>query len=153
MAETRLRPIRVAATFPQPPEAVWAVLADSRRDSEWCHLVPSVTQTHGDGPGADATYAFKQELLGGKVVDGTIEVATFEPPCTIAWNVEDAVRKYHITMHLGVTRNGGTRVTQVSHPTFKRALGWKKILIPLMTKKALKQQFRALSHIVAKETQ
>ncbi len=153
MAETRLRPIRVAATLPYAPEAVWAVVSDSRRDPEWCPLVPSVTQTTGDGPGPGATYDFQQQLPDGRIVDGTIKVIGYYAPDHIAWDVEDAVRHYFITMSLRPTRRGHTRITQESHPTFKRDLGARRILVPLLTKRALKRQYRALARLLATETQ
>lgn len=146
-----MRPITLSHTIPLPREVVFAFVADSTNDPLWCPLVPTTEQIDGSGPGFGAKYRYTQKVGKGRVVQGIITVTDFEPHYRLEWAVEDSARRYRIEMTFE-DDGAGTRVTQVSHPSFK---GRYKLLGPLARgrmEKVLASQMRRLErHLVGAE--
>ncbi len=142
----KVRPIRVRAKLPVDAATAFAYVGDPRNDPRWVDTTPLVEQTEGDGPAIGATYRFEQTVL--RRVEGTIEITELDAPNWMAFRVQDPMRDYRITYAIR-ERNGRAVLEQTSHPTLYLRLGWKRILVPLVTKRQLRKQMRALQRALA----
>jgi hypothetical protein len=57
-----VRPVRVSAFVPAPPDQVLAYVSDTRNDPEWCPNVGPVTQVGGSGVEVGARFEFIQTV-------------------------------------------------------------------------------------------
>ncbi len=96
------------------PEEVFAVVADMRRDSEWCKRVLSSEQVEGDGPRAGARYrAVHRPQRLRKPMELDVRVESFEPPYSMRVREEDTDGVFQVAYELE-PRGAGTRITQRS---------------------------------------
>jgi uncharacterized protein YndB with AHSA1/START domain len=116
--------IRIA----QPPETVWAVVAEPGNDPRWCRTVKSVD------PVGDRRWRVMHKpipLRAPRELD--LKQLAAEPPRRLVLRQEDAAAVFNVEYRLEATQTG-TRFTQVSeftwktlprvlHGTFGRAVG------------------------------
>jgi uncharacterized protein YndB with AHSA1/START domain len=97
-----------------PPEEVFAVVADMRRDAEWCKRVLSCDQVEGDGPGKGARYrAVHRPQRLRKPMELDVRVESFEPPHAMRLREQDTDGVFHVSYSLERT-SSGTRIAQRS---------------------------------------
>jgi uncharacterized protein YndB with AHSA1/START domain len=98
----------------RPPADVFAVVADMRRDPEWCKRVLSCEQVEGEGPGAGARYrsVHRPQRLR-KPMELDVRVEAFEPPDSMRLREQDTDGVFRVTYSLE-PHAGGTRITQCS---------------------------------------
>jgi uncharacterized protein YndB with AHSA1/START domain len=116
--------IRIA----QPPEKVWAVVADPGNDPRWCRTVKSVD------PVGDRRWRVMHKPIPLRPPrELELKQLAAEPPCRLVLGQEDAAAVFNVEYRLEPTQTG-TRFTQVSeftwktlphvlHGTFGRAVG------------------------------
>jgi hypothetical protein len=141
------RPIRVSAFVPAPPDAVFALVSDTRNDPRWCPNVETVELVEGDGLAVGTKYRFHQHLdrPGGDRMqfDADLEVLELGDNA-ITWQAIDKFQSRRI--FLSVTAEGsGSRVTQVTTATFHRPSGLARWLYPSLAKRTFKDQFSNLA--------
>ena len=93
-------------TIAQPPEVVFAYLADAENDPEWRPGVVEITRQHGEGVGT----RYRQIMGSGRRrINADIEITEYEPDRRLAFRtVVGPVRPagaYELT-----AADGGTRV-------------------------------------------
>ena len=98
-----------------PPEDVFAVVGDMRRDPEWCKRVLSSEQVQGEGPGEGARYrAVHRPQRLRKPMDLDVRVQSFDPPRSMRLREQDSDGVFDVTYELEPNGSGGTRITQRS---------------------------------------
>lgn len=140
-----VRPVTVSAHIPAPPEGVFAYLADTRNDPEWCPNVSDVEQIDGDGVGVGSRFSFHQIVSArGREMASDVEVEIVAlGASSIEWRAEDRFQIRHITLTVE-PEDGGARVTQITRAEFKRKPGLAKWLYPTLAKRTFADQFERL---------
>ena len=129
----------------QPPETVWAVVADPSNDPRWCRTVKSV-----DAVGERRWRVMHKPILLRPPRELQLKQLEAEAPRRLVLRQEDAAALFKIQYHLEPTQTG-TRFTQVSeftwktlphilHGTFGRAVG-----------REVRGQLRALKALVERD--
>lgn len=129
----------------QPPETVWAVVADPSNDPRWCRTVKSV-----DAVGERRWRVMHKPILLRPPRELQLKQLEAEAPRRLVLRQEDAAALFKIEYHLEPTQTG-TRFTQVSeftwktlphilHGTFGRAVG-----------REVRGQLRALKALVERD--
>lgn len=140
-----VRPIKISAPIPAPPDKTFAYVSDTRNDPEWCSNVSDVDQTSGNGVELGATFEFRQkiEVRGQELVsDVSAEVVELGER-HIRWRVEDRFQIRDVL--LKVDENGpGSKVTQTTTAAFRQKPGLARWLYPLLARRTFKDQFRHL---------
>ena len=110
MVSTRVEEtIRIA----QPPEKVWAVVADPGNDSRWCRTVKSVD------PVGDRRWRVMHKPIPLRPPrELELKQLAAEPPRRLVLAQEDAAAFFKVEYRLEPTQTG-TRFTQVSEFTWK----------------------------------
>lgn len=133
--------VTVRGHVPQPLETVFDYVADTRNDPEWVPLVDHVRQIQGDGPGEGAKYLVAQRLIGGKVVDMSLEVTSYTRPAEITWEG----RRVLFSMAFAPAK-GGTHIIQ--RTTVNTGSWISDVIWRLMAPRAIRRQHRALRRVL-----
>lgn len=144
-----MRPVRVSAFVPAPPDDVYEFVADTRNDPKWCPNVETVEQVEGDGVEVGARFRFHQHLdrPGGQRLQFDAEVEVIElGDRAITWEATDKFQTRRIS--LTVAPDGsGARVTQVTTATFKRSPGLARWVYPALARRTFRAQFAELARV------
>ncbi len=139
--------VTVKAILPQPPEIVFAFVADMRNDPKWAPMVHDVEQIAGDGPGLGASYQFLQDM-GRHQIEMTSTITAYEPPRRLAWEMDHKAMDYASTMRFE-DHPKGTRLVQTNVETWTFAPWWLRLVGPALVRKQLKRQLGLLSAALA----
>ena len=132
----------------RPPEEVFAVVADMRRDPEWCKRVLLCEQVEGDGPGAGARYrAVHRPQRLRKPLDLDVRVESLDRPRAMRLREQDSDGVFNVSYALRPSGAGGTHITQrsdveLSLPRFLHPIGRFEI------RRHLGEQLAALKKLV-----
>lgn len=140
------RPVTVSMYIPADPDTVFAFVADTRNDPEWCPNVTDVEQTTGDGVAVGSRFTFHQVVEArGRSLESDVEVeVTGLDRHSIGWRVDDRFQTREV--NLRVDPDGeGSKVTQTTTATFKRKPGVAKWVYPMLAKRTFKDQFARLA--------
>lgn len=103
-----------------PIESVFAFVADSENDTEWCPRVLWCRQRQGEGPAVGARYEALHSPTFLRKHSRWIEVIELEPPRRIVTTQTDRVGAFTIAYELEETATG-TRLTQRDEIEWKMA--------------------------------
>lgn len=106
--------VEEAIGIAQPPEMVWAVVADPHNDPRWCRAVKSV-----DVAGERRWRVMHKPIPLRPPRELQLEQLESEPPHRLALRQEDAAAVFTVEYRLEPTQTG-TRFTQVSEFAWKR---------------------------------
>ena len=141
-----MRPVRVSAFVPLPPEDLFPFVSDTRNDPLWCPNVESVEMVEGDGVEVGARFRFHQHLdrPGGNRLefDGDVEVTALTE-YSIKWRVSDRFQERDIALSVA-PQGSGSRVSQETSARFKKKPGLARWVYPLMARRTFAAQFEQL---------
>lgn len=140
------RPVTVTVFIPAPPDDVFAYVADTRNDPEWCPNVGEVAQIEGEGVERGARFRFVQTVTTrGRTLDSDVVAEITElGDRSIAWRVVDRFQEREI--HLDVVPEGeGSRVRQTTIAAFHRPPGLARWVYPMLAKRTFRDQFERLA--------
>jgi len=148
MASHPVRPIKVSAHIPAPPDIVFAFVSDTRNDPYWCPNVERVELVEGHGVSVGTRFRFHQHLdrPGSDRIhfDAEVEIVDLGDN-SIRWLVSDKFQTREID--LTVEPDGdGSIVTQVTRAAFLRPPGLARWVYPRLARGTLGVQFQ---HLVA----
>lgn len=148
MASRPVRPIRVSAHIPAPPDIVFAFVSDTRNDPYWCPNVERVELVEGQGVAVGTRFRFHQHLdrPGSDRIhfDAEVEIVDLGDN-SIQWLVSDKFQTREID--LTVEPDGdGSIVTQVTRAAFLRPPGLARWVYPRLARRTFGEQFQ---HLVA----
>lgn len=106
--------VEEAIGIAQPPEMVWAVVADPHNDPRWCRAVKSV-----DVAGERRWRVMHKPIPLRPPRELQLEQLESEPPHRLVLRQEDAAAVFTVEYRLEPTQTG-TRFTQVSEFAWKR---------------------------------
>lgn len=106
--------VEEAIGIAQPPEMVWAVVADPHNDPRWCRAVKSV-----DVAGERRWRVMHKPIPLRPPRELQLEQLESEPPHRLVLRQEDAAAVFTVEYRLESTQTG-TRFTQVSEFAWKR---------------------------------
>jgi len=109
--------VEEAVGIAQPPETVWAVVADPRNDPRWCRTVKSV-----DVVGERRWRVMHKPIPLRPPRELELTPLQAEPPHRLVWRQENSAAVFNVEYRLEPSQNG-TRFTQVSEFEWKR-LPW-----------------------------
>lgn len=142
-----VRAVTVEAVVSAAPDVVFAYVADTRNDPEWCPNVGQVTQTEGERVEVGARFQFSQtvEAQGKQLVsDVEVEIVSIEGR-VITWRVEDKFQSREISLAV-VPHPDGSKVVQRTEASFKRkpsvVMKW---VYPVLAKRTFRDQFKNLA--------
>lgn len=141
-----LRPVRVTALIPAPPDEVFSYVADTRNDPEWCRNVSEVRQIAGHGVAPGSRFRFRQSVeVGGRRLHSDVEVEVAEMgERSIEWEVEDRFQTRRVRMTVEPA-DGASRVIQQTTASFKRKPGLARWLYPRLARRTFRDQFDELA--------
>jgi uncharacterized protein YndB with AHSA1/START domain len=142
-----VRPIRVSAHIPAPPDLVFAFVADTRKDPKWCENVETVEMVEGDTIRPGTRFIFRQHLdrPGADRMEFDVSVEVIEVrERAITWRANDRFQTRDITLTVD-GEGDGSRVTQETRAVFKRKPGLTKWLYPLLARRIFTKQFEDLA--------
>lgn len=148
MASRPIRPIRVSAHIPAPPDIVFAFVSDTRNDPYWCPNVERVELVEGQGVAVGTRFRYHQHLdrPGSDRIhfDADVEIVDLGDN-TIRWLVSDKfqTREIDLTVEPG---GDGSKVTQVTRASFLRPPGLARWVYPRLARRTLEEQFQ---HLIA----
>ena len=148
MASRPVRPIRVSAHIPAPPDMVFALVSDTRNDPYWCPNVERVELVEGQGVAVGTRFRFHQHLdrPGSDRIHFDAEVEIVElGDNSIQWLVSDKFQTREIDLTVE-TDGDGSKVTQVTRATFLRPPGLARLVYPRLARRTLGEQFQ---HLIA----
>jgi hypothetical protein len=144
-------PVSVSALIQAPPDVLFAFVADTRNDPEWCENVETVEMVEGDTVRPGTRFTFHQHLdtPGSDRMQFDVNVEVIDMgERTITWRAEDRFQTRDIT--LTVEPDGtGSRITQETRAVFKRKPGIRRWLYPLLARRIFSRQFDDLDKIFA----
>lgn len=138
--------VRVSTHVPAAPDEVFAYVADTRNDPEWCPNVTDARLVEGNGVEPGARFEFHQqvEALGQELSsDVTVEIVELGER-HIRWRVEDRFQIRDVVLEAEPDA-GGSKVTQTTTAAFKRKPGLARWLYPILARRTFKEQFQHLS--------
>ncbi|HEX9854097.1 MAG TPA: SRPBCC family protein [Acidimicrobiia bacterium] len=147
MTGRTMKPITVEARLPAPPDEVFAFIADTRNDPQWCSNVETVEVIAGGAITPGTAFRFHQHFdrPGGRRmqfdVDVTIESTEGR---SITWVADDRFQLRRITIAVEPAGED-SKVTQTTVATFKSPPGPARWMYPLLAKRTFKRQFAALA--------
>jgi uncharacterized protein YndB with AHSA1/START domain len=106
--------VEEAIGIAQPPETVWAVVADPQNDPRWCRTVKSV-----EVAGERRWRVMHKPIPLRPPRELELKQLQAEPPHRLATRQEDAAAVFNVEYRLEPTQTG-TRFTQVSEFAWKR---------------------------------
>lgn len=121
----------------RPPGAVFSVITDTARLSEWQPLVVEVEHLE-EGPLRPGSRLREVREVRGKRLEQIVEIATFEPPHRFDMRTIQGPLPVDGELTLSPTDEGGTRLHLHAHG---HARGAMRLLEPLLTV-GLKREFR-----------
>lgn len=142
-----VRSVTVEAVVPAPPDAVFAYIADTRNDPEWCPNVGEVSLVSGDRVEVGARFSFDQTVEArGRTMESPVEVEVIGlDGRTITWRAEDRFQVREITLAVA-PHTDGSKVIQRTAAQFKRKPGFAvKWLYPSLAKRTFRDQFQRLA--------
>jgi uncharacterized protein YndB with AHSA1/START domain len=127
----------------QPPEVVFAYLANAENDAEWRPAVIEIARAHGDGVGT----RYRQVVggPGGRRIDADIEITEYEPDRRLAFRTVAGPVRPTGTYELDPA-DGGTRVRF----TLRADLTGPKRLMAPMVRKAMASEVANLENLKRK---
>jgi hypothetical protein len=141
-----MRPVTVSGLVPAPADAVFAYVADTRNDPEWCPNVGPVTQVSGSGVEVGARFEFDQAVETPR--------GTLKSPVTvqvvgvgdrrISWKVEDRFQEREVEVRVAEDGNH-SKLTQTTVATFRRPPGVARWVYPFLARKTFRDQFSNLA--------
>jgi len=148
MAASSMRPVKVDAVIPAPPEVVFAFVSDSRNDPEWCPNVETVDLVEGDGIAVGTKFRFHQHLdrPGGNRLqfDADLEITALGES-SITWLAGDRFQTREIELRVEPD-DAGSKVTQMTRATFRNPPGLARFAYPFLARRTFRDQFR---HLIA----
>ena len=146
-----IRPVRVSALVPAPPDEVFMFVADTRNDPEWCRNVTAVVQLAGEGIDVGSRFRFHQAVeMRGRRLESDVEVEVLSiGDRTIEWSVDDRFQTRHVTLAVTPAKEG-SRVTQQTTATFKRKSGLAQWLYPFLARRTFRDQFAELAEVLGR---
>lgn len=141
-----LRPVRVTALVPAPAEEVFAYVADTRNDPEWCRNISDVEQLAGNGVEVGSRYRFHQVVeVQGRQLESDVEVEVLSiGDGVIEWDVNDRFQSRHVRLSVEPA-DGGSNVVQETTATFKRKPGLARWVYPRLARRTFRRQFEDLA--------
>lgn len=146
MSKHPVRPVTVSHHVPAAPADVLAFISDTRNDPLWCPNVDSAEMTSAHPIGVGSTFRYTQHLdqPGRRVTfDGDVEITALDDR-SIRWHVMDKFQERTITCTVEPS-GAGSRVTQTTEASFRRAPGAARWIYPIVARRTLKNQLRRLS--------
>jgi uncharacterized protein YndB with AHSA1/START domain len=130
-------------TIAQPPEVVFAYLANAENDAEWRPAVVEIARAGGEGVGA----RYRQVVggPGGRRIDADIEITEYEPDRRLAFRTVAGPVRPTGTYELD-RADGGTRVRFSLHADLT---GAKRLMAP-MVRKAMASEVGNLENLKRK---
>lgn len=144
-----VRPVKASIVLDADPDEVFAFLADTRNDPEWCPNVSDVRQLKGDGVGVGARFAFHQVIEArGRQMESDVDVEVLGlGERSIEWRIEDRFQVRNVQIEVE-GEDGRSRVSQVTRAEFKRKPGLARWLYPVLAKRTFADQFSRLADVV-----
>jgi uncharacterized protein YndB with AHSA1/START domain len=147
MASHAVRPVKVSAHVPVPPDRLFAFVSDTRNDPSWCPNVETVELIEGEGVDVGTRFRFHQHLdrPGSERIqfDVYVEIVDIDER-SITWRANDKFQERLIQM--SVEPDGtGSKITQVTTASFKRPPGIAKWVYPIFARRIFKGQFGQLA--------
>jgi hypothetical protein len=147
MTDFPVRPVKVSALVPAPPDEVFAFVSDTRNDPLWCPNVETVELVEGEGIAVGTRFRFHQHLdrPGGERMrfDGDVEIIGLDDN-SITWKTTDRYQTREI--HLIVEADGNdSKVTQVTRASFHRSPGLARWVYPRLARRTFAGQFENLA--------
>lgn len=129
------------------PAAVFAVIADPRRDPEWCSRVDDVTQVHGDGPSAGSRYRSTHRPIPMPAQAQDVELLALAPPDAALIAVRNQAGALLVLYTLEPSGTG-TRLTE--HDAFDLARFARPALpaFRAVKRRRVRQQFAGLERLL-----
>jgi hypothetical protein len=146
MASHAVRPVKVSAHVPVPPDRLFAFVSDTRNDPSWCPNVETVDLIEGEGVAVGTRFRFHQHLDRPRSeriqFDVYVEIVDLGER-SITWRANDKFQERLI--QLSVEPDGtGSKITQVTTASFKRPPGIAKWVYPILARRIFKGQFEQL---------
>jgi hypothetical protein len=144
-----VRPVSVSAHIQAPPDVLFAFVADTRNDPEWCENVERVEMVEGDTVGPGTRFTFHQHLdtPGRERMQFDVDVEVIEMgERSIIWRTRDRFQIREITVTVE-PEGAGSRITQVTRATFTRKPGMGRWLYPLLARRIFAKQFKDLAKV------
>ena len=126
--------IELTVEISRPPEAVFELLSDIDRLSEW---QASAVEAHTEGPLAEGSRVREKRRLLGREVDTELEVVAYEPPKRLTLRSLGGPVDFRVDHEL-TERGGGTVLRFVAEA---QPGGLLRLTEPLLARTA-KQEFR-----------
>ena len=126
--------IELTVEISRPPEAVFELLSDIERLSEW---QTSAVEAHTGGPLAEGSRVREKRRLLGREVDTELEVVAYEPPKRLTLRSLGGPVDFRVDHEL-TERGGGTVLRFVAEA---QPGGLLRLTEPLLARTA-KQEFR-----------
>lgn len=130
------------------PEDVFAFVADSENDPQWCHLVPEVTRV-GETEAGLPRYKYVQ-LFGPMRSEGTVEVNSMSPPSEFRSTTE-AMGGVFKTVYTLAPSDGGTVFNHVNHVSWSGGMRLMHPVQKFMTRRIMNRQLSKLRSILQSE--
>lgn len=153
MSTFPLRPIKVSALIPAPPDVVFPFVADTRNDPRWCENVESVEMVAGDTIQPGTRFTFHQHLdrPGGDRMQFDVDVEVVEiGERTIRWRAEDRFQIRDISVSVGEAGDASL-ITQETRAVFKRKPGLTRWAYPFLARRIFTKQFEDLARVFEPE--
>jgi carbon monoxide dehydrogenase subunit G len=126
--------IELTVEISRPPEAVFELLSDIERLSEW---QTSAVEAHTEGPLAEGSRVREKRRLLGREVDTELEVVAYEPPKRLTLRSLGGPVDFRVDHEL-TERGGGTVLRFVAEA---QPGGLLRLTEPVLARTA-KQEFR-----------
>jgi hypothetical protein len=142
-----VRPVSVSAHIQAPPDVLFAFVADTRNDPEWCENVETVEMVQGDTVGPGTRFTFHQHLdpPGRERMQFDVNVEVIDMgERSITWRAQDRFQTREITATVE-PEGAGSRITQVTRATFNRKPGTARWFYPLLARRIFAKQFKDLA--------
>jgi hypothetical protein len=146
MANHPVRPVKVSARIPVPPDLLFAFVSDTRNDPLWCSNVETVDLVDGSGIEAGARFRFHQHLDRPRsdTIEFDVDVEIVEmSDHSITWRARDKFQDRNIRL-IVEPDSAGSKITQITEASFQRPPGLAKWAYPLLARRIFKEQFEQL---------
>jgi len=146
-ASHHVRPVKVSAHIPSPPEELLRFVADTRNDILWCPNVETADLVDGDSVDVGSLFRFHQHLdrPGGKRIQFDVDVEIVQlDDRSVKWHVTDRFQEREIEITVE-PQGEESRITQVTQAAFHKSPGLAKWVYPFLARRTLKDQFRHLA--------
>ncbi len=130
------------------PEDVFAFVADSENDPQWCHLVPDVVRV-GETEAGLPRYRYVQ-LFGPMRSEGRVAVESMSPPSEFRSTTE-AMGGTFKTVYTLTPSTGGTVFNHVNQVSWSGGMRLMHPVQKVMTRRIMNRQLAKLKSILESE--